>query len=125
MGLSTALLNRLTAAEQELAALSAGIPESSRSVVPAPNKIRKRIREVGLQLESALASDVPVARSILQQKLGDIIVEEKDDGVVAQMDIGPVLLEAVGTDVDRTGCGGLQPDPSTGSIHVWGAPPER
>jgi DNA invertase Pin-like site-specific DNA recombinase len=105
MGLSTALRNRLAAAEKELAALSDAQPQN-RTTIPAPNKIRTRIREVGLQLEAALASDVSVARSILQQKLGDIVVEEKDNGVFAQMDIGPVLLEAVGADVDKTGCGG-------------------
>ncbi len=59
-----------------------------------------------MRLESALATDVDSARKILADKLGDIVVEEKGDGVYAQMDIGPVLLEAVGADVARTGCGG-------------------
>jgi len=40
------------------------------------------------------------------KKLGDIVVEERDDGVYAQMDIGPVLLGAAGADVSKTGCGG-------------------
>jgi hypothetical protein len=46
------------------------------------------------------------AHKILAEKLGKITVEERDDGVYAQMDIGPVLLEAAGADVARTGCGG-------------------
>ena len=37
-----------------------------------------------------------MARKILAGKLGDIKVEERDDDVYAQMDIGPVLLEAAG-----------------------------
>jgi hypothetical protein len=37
---------------------------------------------------------------------GDIKVEERDVGVYAQMDIGPVLLEAAGADVAGRGCGG-------------------
>jgi hypothetical protein len=39
------------------------------------------------------------ARDILAKKLGDIVIQEEDDGVYAQMDIGPVLLEATGADV--------------------------
>ena len=46
------------------------------------------------------------ARKMLADKLGDIKVEERDDGVSAQMDIGPVLLAAVGADVVGSGCGG-------------------
>lgn len=74
MGLSTALRNRLAAAEQELAPVSAGVPKPNLNEIRVAKKIRTRIREVGMELESALASDVPVARSILQQKLGDIVV---------------------------------------------------
>jgi hypothetical protein len=59
-----------------------------------------------MRLETALSTDVECARKILADKLGDVIVEEKDDGVYAQMDIDPVLLAAAGADVARTGCGG-------------------
>jgi hypothetical protein len=97
VGLSPALRNRLAAAEKELVALHADAPLQIPAAIPVA--IRTRIREVSLQLESALGSDVPVARAILQKKLGDIVVQEKDDGVFAQMDIGPVLLEAAGADV--------------------------
>ncbi len=55
--------------------------------------------------ESELAA-LGAARKILAERLGDICVEEKDDGIYAQMDIGPVLLEAVGADVAKYGCGG-------------------
>ena len=58
------------------------------------------------QLKQALDADVSVARDVLSKKLGDIVVEERDDGVYAQMDIGPVLLRAAGADVSKTGCGG-------------------
>jgi hypothetical protein len=37
-----------------------------------------------------------VAMHSLADKLGEIRADERDDGVYAQMDIGPVLLEAVG-----------------------------
>lgn len=47
-----------------------------------------------------------MARDVLSKKLGDIVVEERDDGVYAQIDIGPVLLRAAGADVSKTGCGG-------------------
>lgn len=59
-----------------------------------------------MRLETALSTDVECARKILADKLGDIVVEEKDDGVYAQMDIGPVLLEAAGANVAGRGCGG-------------------
>ena len=58
------------------------------------------------RIETELAADVDRARKILAEKLGKITVEERDDGVYAQMDIGPVLLEAAGADVAGTGCGG-------------------
>ena len=44
----------------------------------------------------------------------EIPVEERDDGVYAQMDIGPVRLEAVGAGVSRSGCGGPQPNNAQG-----------
>jgi len=59
-------------------------------------------------LQQALAADVSVARDVLSKKLGDVVVEERDDGVYAQMNIGPVLLRAAGADVSETGCGGPQ-----------------
>jgi hypothetical protein len=74
-----------------------------------------------MRLETALSTDVECARKILADKLGDIVVEEKDDGVYAQMDIGPVLLEAAGADVARSGCGGAQPVLATPPNQVLGA----
>jgi hypothetical protein len=58
------------------------------------------------ELQAALAADIPVAHDVLSRKLGDIVVEERDDGVYAQIDIGPVLLGAAGANVSKTGCGG-------------------
>ena len=48
------------------------------------------------RIEADLAADVDRARKILAEKLGKITVEERDDGVYAQVDIGPVLREAAG-----------------------------
>ena len=67
--------------------------------------MRKRIGAMAADLQQALAPDVTVARDVLSKKLEDIIVEERDDGVHAQMDIGPVLLTAAGANVSKTGCG--------------------
>ena len=47
-------------------------------------------------LKQALAADVSVARDVLSKKLGDIVVEERDDGAYAQMGIGPELLPQPG-----------------------------
>jgi hypothetical protein len=113
MGLSAALRTRLVAAEAELASLAATAPTHPACTVPSADKVGARIREVAMRLESALSTDVECARKIRADKLGEIVVEEKDDGVYAQMDIGPVLLEAAGADVARSGCGGMQPDPET------------
>lgn len=66
------------------------------------------MREVMTRIEAGLAADVDRARKILAEKLGHITVEERDDRVYAQMDIGPVLLEAVGADVAKPGFGGAQ-----------------
>lgn len=106
MGLSNALRTRLAAAEAELATLKAQGPGTPRVATADADRVGARIRRVALNLESALASDVDTARRILADKLGDIKVEERDDGVYAQMDIGPVLLEAAGADVAGIGCGG-------------------
>ena len=63
-----------------------------------------------MRLETALAQDVSVARTILSGKLGPVILEERDGAVWAQMDIGPALLLAAGADSDSIrGCGGPQP----------------
>jgi len=106
MGLSAALRTRLAAAEVELATLTATASADTTFTLPSADKVNARIREVAMRLESALAADVATARKILADKLGDIKVEERDDGVYAQMDIGPVLLGAVGADVAGSGCGG-------------------
>ncbi|MBK7082267.1 MAG: recombinase family protein [Betaproteobacteria bacterium] len=107
MGLSAALRTRLVAAEAELAELTAKATGRQTSPVACDGEqVGARIRKVALRLEQALATDVEVARRILGERLGDIRVEERDDGIYAQMDIGPVLLEAVGADVSRSGCGG-------------------
>ena len=107
MGLSAALRTRLEAAEAELAELTAKATGRQTSPVACDGEqVGARIRKVALRLEQALATDVEVARRILGERLGDIRVEERDDGIYAQMDIGPVLLEAAGADVAGCGCGG-------------------
>jgi site-specific DNA recombinase len=107
MGLSPALRARLVAAESELASLSVERAADQVSVMASDDgQVSAGIRRVALSLEKALATDVEVARRILSERLGDIRVEETDDGIYAQIDIGPVLLEAVGADVAKYGCGG-------------------
>jgi len=99
---------RLTGAEEELARLNAASRESCSATVHDGNAIRARIKAMAAELQRALSADVSVARDVLSKKLGDIVVEERDDGIYAQMDIGPVLLRAAGADVSKSGCGGPQ-----------------
>ncbi|HEX8739327.1 MAG TPA: hypothetical protein VF925_04220, partial [Casimicrobiaceae bacterium] len=106
MGLSSGLRERLTAAEEELARLNAASLRSPALGLYDSSAIRTRIKVMAADLKQALAADVSVARDVLSRKLGDIVVEERDGRVYAQMDIGPVLLCAAGADVSKTGCGG-------------------
>jgi len=106
MSLSPALRDRLTAAEQELARLNAASGQSPTTSIDDSSRIRTRVKSMAAELQTALATDIPVARDVLSKKLGDIVVEERDDGVYAQMDIGPVLPWAAGAEVSKTGCGG-------------------
>lgn len=106
MSLSPALRDRLTVAEQELARLNAASRQSPSTGVDDSSEIRTRINAIAAELQAALAADIPVARDMLSKKLGDIVVEERDDGVYAQIDIGPVLLRAAGANVSKSGCGG-------------------
>ena len=106
MSLSPALRDRLTAAEQELARLNTASRQSPSTRVDDSSEIRTRINAMAGELQAALASDIPVARDMLSKKLGDIVVEERDDGIYAQIDIGPVLLRAAGANVSKSGCGG-------------------
>ena len=80
--------------------------QSPSTGVDDSSEIRTRINAMAAELQAALASDIPVARDMLSKKLGDIVVEERDDGVYAQIDIGPVLLRAAGANVSKSGCGG-------------------
>lgn len=107
MGLSSALKQRLKTAEADLQALQGQSAKATAPLLmPDKRRIEIRVREVMTRIETELAADVDRARKILAEKLGKITVEERDDGVYAQMDIGPVLLEAAGADVAGTGCGG-------------------
>ena len=92
-------------AETEYAALSARV-DAKPPAMPSAEVIGARIREVAMRLETALSKDVPAARAMLAGKLGPVILDEKDDGVWAQMDIGPALLFAAGADDSIRGCGG-------------------
>ena len=112
MSLSPALRDRLTVAEQERARLSGASPQSPSMGIDDSSEIRTRINAMAAELQAALASDIPVARDMLSKMLGDIVVEERDDGVYAQIDIGPVLLRAAGPNVSKSDCGGPQTNPS-------------
>jgi hypothetical protein len=71
VGRGAALRTRLVAAEAELAALA------------------------------ATGSSLPARAVPSAYKIGEIVVEEKDDGIYAQMDIGPVPQEAHCTPVAK------------------------
>lgn len=103
VGLSAALRARLAAAERELAALEDG----ARMPAPAPNarEVVREIRETAAQLETALAGDVERARAMLADRLGPIVIDERDGDVWARTRLGPALLIAGGADSVR-GCGG-------------------
>lgn len=103
INLEADLRDRLAAAEAELAALqaSARAPTS----VPDAAEIVREIRETAAQLETALAGDVAGARRLLADRLGPIVLGERDGGVWAQTRIGPAMLLAGGADSNR-GCGG-------------------
>ena len=102
-GLSSALLARLAAAEAELATLQASARAPAQ--VPDAAEIVREIRETAAQLETALAGDVAGARRLLADRLGPIVLGERDGGVWAQTRIGPAMLLAGGADSNR-GCGG-------------------
>ena len=108
MGLSDALKCRLKTAEVDLQALRNEPTTFAPFPLPDRRMIEIRVRKVMTRIETELAADVDRARKILAEKLGRITVEERENGVYAQMDIGPVLLEAAGADVAGTGCGGAQ-----------------
>ena len=51
--------------------------QATRPKTAERRTIRKRILQIGQDLNLALASDVSMARQILSDKLGDIVVEER------------------------------------------------
>ena len=75
LGLSNALRVRLVDAEAEYAHLTARI-DSRPPVLPSPEAIGAKIREVAVRLETALSQDVSAARAILSGKLGPVILEK-------------------------------------------------
>jgi DNA invertase Pin-like site-specific DNA recombinase len=126
MGLSDALKRRLKTAEDELQALKKQRTTSSSCAVPDRKQIEQRVRKAITRIETELAADIDRARKILTEKLGLITVEERDDGVYAQMDIGPVLLEVAGADVAKTGCGGpIRLGPIVSASVVAGVPADQ
>jgi len=81
------------------------------------------LKAMAAGLKQAVAADAPVVRDVPSKKLGDIVVEERDDRVYAQMDIGPVLLRAAGADISKTGCGGPIWNPTTRAARWKSAEP--
>ncbi len=106
MGLSEALRARLVAAEARKQLLLTESAESSAPAMPSADQISTKLREIAMCLDDALKTDIPRARQIVSKILGPTIIEEAEDGIYAQMNIGPALRIAVGADVSGYGCGG-------------------
>jgi hypothetical protein len=75
----------------------------------------RREYRVAMRLDTALGQDVPAGPRSSPASWINVVTEERDGAVWAQMKVGPALLFAVGADLDCIqGCGGLQPDPFKG-----------
>lgn len=59
-----------------------------------------------MRMDDVLKTDTPHARQIVAEILGPTVIEEGDDGIYAQTNIGPALRIAVGANVSGYGCGG-------------------
>jgi site-specific DNA recombinase len=106
MGLSGALRDRLVAAEAEKRCLLTESHEVAAPVMPSGERISAKLREIAMRHDDALKTGVQRARQIVAETLGPTVIEEGDDGIYAQMNIGPALRIAVGADVSGSGCGG-------------------
>ncbi|HEY7944137.1 MAG TPA: recombinase family protein, partial [Casimicrobiaceae bacterium] len=106
LGLSEAIRERLTSAEAERDRLRDDVETVPTMPQPSPERISAKLRDVAMRLDDALKSDIPRARQIMADMLGPTIIEEAEDGIYAQMQIGPALRIAVGADVAGSGCGG-------------------
>jgi hypothetical protein len=118
MGLSDAIRIRLTAAEADKRALQIEPASAPVMSMPTSERISAKLREVAMRLDDAPRTDVPRTRQIVSEMLGPTIIEESDDGIYAQMNVGPGLLIAVGANSSKNGCGGLQPDLETFGFHA-------
>lgn len=106
VGLSDALRARLATAEAELAGLIGTL--APPPALPSDAEVAREIAAVAFDLERALAGDTDEARSAIAERIGPVIVEDRDGETVARMRLGPALLLAGGADSIR-GCGGRIP----------------
>jgi len=106
MGLSAALRERLVTAEDERSHPLTESETGAAPAMPSAERISAKLREVAMRLDDALKTDIPRARQIVSEMLGPTVIEKADDGIYAQMNIGPALRIAVGANVSGSGCGG-------------------
>ena len=59
-----------------------------------------------MRLDDVPKTDIPRARQIVSEMLGTTVIEGGDDGIYAQMNIGPALHISVGADISGSSCGG-------------------
>jgi site-specific DNA recombinase len=106
LGLSNALRARLTAAEEQLDELQGAITRAP----PTADEIVTRYRANLLRLTEALRSDVDRARVALREMLGEIRIEQRDDGTYAKLEMEPAtLLLAAGSQLGLVAGAGFEP----------------
>jgi hypothetical protein len=72
---------------------------------PSAERVSAKLRQVAVHLGEAQKTDIARARRIVADLIGSTIIEQAEDGIYAQMNVGPGLLIAVGTNSSKNGCG--------------------
>jgi hypothetical protein len=72
---------------------------------PSAERVSAKLRQVAVHLGEAQKIDITRARRIVADLIGSTIIEQAEDGIYAQMNVGPGLLIAVGTNSSKNGCG--------------------
>lgn len=105
MGLSMALADRLRAAEAELSALNAPVPDHG-AVLRAIPDVMARYRRMLADLPGTLKREPERARKAIADMLGPVRLVADDGGLWAVMDSSPGLLMVAGLEIPKNGSGG-------------------